>query len=60
MVMLAPWEVVEREASLILQQAEGRPGHIFNLGHGVHPDTNPDQLARLVEFVHVASARRFS
>jgi uroporphyrinogen decarboxylase len=57
MVVLAPWDVVEREASLILRHAGGRPGHIFNLGHGVHPDTNPDQLARLVEFVHDASAR---
>ena len=39
--------------------AEGRhaPGHIFNLGHGVPPHTDPDVLTRVVEIVHAASAR---
>ncbi len=56
-VLLAPWEVVEREAAEVLRQAGGRPGHIFNLGHGVLPQTNPDTLRRLVEYVHEATAR---
>jgi uroporphyrinogen decarboxylase len=49
---LAPWPVVERAAGRVLDEAEGRPGHVFNLGHGVLPDTDPDVLARLVELVH--------
>jgi len=56
-VMLAPMEVVEREAGRILDAAGGRPGHVFNLGHGVLPDTPSDNLAALVELVHAATAR---
>lgn len=54
--VLAPWETIEVEASRVLAEAEGRPGHVFNLGHGVLPDTDPAQLARLVEFVHEKTA----
>ncbi|HEX6817731.1 MAG TPA: uroporphyrinogen decarboxylase [Ktedonobacterales bacterium] len=54
-VLLAPWDVVEREAAEVLRQAGGRPGHIFNLGHGVLPAANPDTLHRLVDFVHAAT-----
>ena len=36
----------------VLAQAEGRPGHIFNLGHGVMPEINPDNVKALVEMVH--------
>jgi uroporphyrinogen decarboxylase len=50
--LLAPWEVVEREAREVLRRANGRPGHIFNLGHGVLPNTDPDKLTRLVALVH--------
>jgi uroporphyrinogen decarboxylase len=50
--LLAPWEVVEREANDVLARAAGRPGHIFNLGHGVLPDTDPDVLSRLAHLVH--------
>ena len=51
-VLFAPWDVVEREAGRVLERAGGRPGHVFNLGHGVLPDTDPDVLTRLVELVH--------
>jgi uroporphyrinogen decarboxylase len=47
-----PWEVVEAEVRRILADNGGNPGHIFNLGHGVLPTTNPDILARVVELVH--------
>ena len=50
---LAPWEVVEREARDVLARGGGR-GHIFNLGHGVLPETDPAVLERLVELVHGA------
>jgi uroporphyrinogen decarboxylase len=56
-VMLAPFDVVAREARHILTLAGGRPGHIFNLGHGVLPDTSSDHLARLAELVHEETAR---
>jgi uroporphyrinogen decarboxylase len=56
-VVTAPWEVVEREALDVLARAGGRPGHIFNLGHGVMPDTDPDVLGRLRAFVHEQTAR---
>jgi uroporphyrinogen decarboxylase len=50
--MLAPFDVVEGAARDILNDADGRPGHIFNLGHGVLPQTPQDSLRRLVEVVH--------
>ena len=49
---LAPWDVVAREATAVLDANAGRPGHIFNLGWGVLPETDPDVLRRLVDFVH--------
>lgn len=51
-VLNTAWATVEREAETILRQAGGRPGHIFNLGHGVLPSADPDQIARLVTYVH--------
>ena len=56
-VCLAPWEVVEARAVDVLEAADGRPGHIFNLGHGVLPTTPPETLARLVDLVHERSLR---
>jgi uroporphyrinogen decarboxylase len=51
-VLLAPFEVVERAAREVLEQAGGRRGHIFNLGHGVLPETPQESLRRLVDLVH--------
>jgi uroporphyrinogen decarboxylase len=56
-VMLAPWDVVERESRLVLDGAGGRDGHIFNLGHGVMPDTPEDVLGRVVDMVHEVTQR---
>ncbi|MGH2652624.1 MAG: uroporphyrinogen decarboxylase family protein, partial [Actinomycetota bacterium] len=56
-ILLAPWEVVERKALDVLRRAAGRPGHIFNLGHGVLPETPPEHLERLVELVHERTHR---
>ena len=56
-LLLGPWERVEREAEDVLQRADGRPGHIFNLGHGVVPETDPDDLGRLVRLVHERTAK---
>jgi uroporphyrinogen decarboxylase len=49
--LTAPWGVVEREALDVLARASARPGHIFNLGHGVLPETDPDTLTRLAGLV---------
>jgi uroporphyrinogen decarboxylase len=54
-VLLAPWERIEAETRAILDRAGGRPGHVFNLGHGVPPDADPAVLRRLTEFVHEAT-----
>ena len=50
-VCLVPWEVVAREAAAVLDANAGRPGHVFLLGWGVLPETDPDILRRLVDFV---------
>jgi uroporphyrinogen decarboxylase len=51
-VCLAPWEVVAGEVRAVLARNGGHPAHVFNLGHGVLPETDPDTLARVVELVH--------
>jgi uroporphyrinogen decarboxylase len=50
-VLLGPWERVEEATVRILDAVAGRRGHVFNLGHGVLPDTDPSDLGRLVELV---------
>jgi uroporphyrinogen decarboxylase len=55
--LLAPRAELERRAQRILDGARGRPGHIFNLGHGLFPDAKVDQVRALVDYVHQASAR---
>jgi len=56
-VLFAPTEAVEVKAREVLDAAAGLDGHIFNLGHGVMPTTDPDALTRLVEYVHRQTAR---
>jgi uroporphyrinogen decarboxylase len=55
-LLLGPFSRVEEKTQEILALAGGRPGHIFNLGHGVLPDTDPADLRRLVELVHERTA----
>ncbi|WNE99413.1 uroporphyrinogen decarboxylase [Streptomyces luomodiensis] len=54
-VLFAPRTAVEAKADEVLAAARGLEGHIFNLGHGVLPSTDPDALTRLVEYVHTRS-----
>lgn len=56
-VLLAPPPVIERRAAEVLEQAAGLPGHVFNLGHGVLPDTPLEHLLALVEAVGRHSRR---
>ena len=58
MVLFAPWPEIERRARDILDRAAGRPGHIFNLGHGILTETPVENVARLAEFVHEHSLTR--
>jgi uroporphyrinogen decarboxylase len=55
---LAPWPVVEAETRDVLRRNDGEPGHVFNLGHGVLPETDPDTLRRVVELVHAEGTVR--
>lgn len=56
-VLCADRDTVAGQAGEVLDQAAGRPGHIFNLGHGIVPETPVDNVKYLVEFVHERSAR---
>ena len=56
-LLLTPWNVIEKGMLDVLQRAANRPGHIFNLGHGVLADTPPDLLRRLVDAVHESTRR---
>jgi len=51
-VCLAPWDVVAERTRDVLRRNGGRPGHIFNLGHGVLPELDPGILAQVVDLVH--------
>jgi len=55
--VLGSTETMREAAQDVLKKAGGRPGHIFNLGHGVLPETNPAMLAELVTMVHESTAR---
>jgi uroporphyrinogen decarboxylase len=54
-LLLGPWERIEAATRDILRRAGGRPGHVFNLGHGVPPETDPVVLGRVRELVHEAT-----
>jgi uroporphyrinogen decarboxylase len=54
-VLFAPWQVVSQATERVLARAEGRRGHVFNLGHGILPETPVDTVARLVDFVHAST-----
>ncbi len=51
-LLLSTWPAIEAAAEEVLRRSGGRPGHVFNLGHGIHPASDPDYLARLVRHVH--------
>ena len=55
--LLAGWDATRVGAKVVLDEAAGRRGHVFNLGHGVLPQTDTDLLRRLVDFVHEETAR---
>ncbi len=56
-MLLTDWPTIEAGMRDILRRANNRPGHIFNLGHGVPASTNPDMLKRIVDAVHEETCR---
>ena len=56
-LLFAPWDAVRPRVLATLEAGHAAPGHVFNLGHGVLPTTDPDVLHRVVDLVHEASAR---
>lgn len=57
MLLLAPWPVLEKRARAVVDEGLALPGHVFNLGHGIVPETDPDMVSRLVALVHEVSER---
>ncbi|HTY94977.1 MAG TPA: uroporphyrinogen decarboxylase family protein, partial [Steroidobacteraceae bacterium] len=55
--LFADPEELQRQIDIVLAEAGPGPGHIFNLGHGIWPDTDPDAVARLIDHVHARTAR---
>jgi uroporphyrinogen decarboxylase len=55
-LLAAPWPVLEGAVRDVLDRAQAAPAHVFNLGHGVPPETDPTALTRVVELVHEAAA----
>jgi uroporphyrinogen decarboxylase len=53
---IAGWEAARSGTREVLAAAGGRAGHVFNLGHGVMPETDPDLLKRLVDLVHIETS----
>ena len=56
-LLFAPWPALEAKVRSIVEEGRAAPGHIFNLGHGVLPSTDPGVLTRVVELVHEVGAR---
>ena len=50
--LLAPWRELMPHAQEVMQRMEGQPGHVFNLGHGILPNTPVENVQRLVDYVH--------
>src|SRR6266702_3867829 len=59
-ILLAPWEVIEERTRDVLARGRTAEGHVFNLGHGVLPETDPDVLARLADLIHAESVHALS
>ncbi|MEC2054957.1 uroporphyrinogen decarboxylase [Peribacillus psychrosaccharolyticus] len=55
-ILLSSWDVIEERAKKILDQGMEQPGYIFNLGHGVFPDVNPEVLKKLTTLIHEYSS----
>jgi uroporphyrinogen decarboxylase len=56
-ILFGPVELIRKEVKRILDRVEGRPGHIFNLGHGILPETPIDHVTALIDAVHEYSSR---
>ena len=56
--LISNWDILEERAKEIIDQGIEKPGFIFNLGHGVFPEVNPETLKRLTAFVHEYSAEK--
>jgi uroporphyrinogen decarboxylase len=56
-LLFADWSEIKQRAKAILDQAAGRPGHIFNLGHGILPQTPVENVKSLAKFVQEYSAQ---
>ncbi len=55
--LLSPWRELKYQVDGVLAEAGNRPGHIFNLGHGIFPNTPVDAVRRVVDYVHTQTAR---
>lgn len=55
--LFAPPDELKRQIDIVLAEAGSAPGHIFNLGHGIWPETDPDAVARLIDHVHERTSR---
>ena len=51
-LLFAPDAHLKNQAARVLDSVGNRPGFIFNLGHGIHKETNPDKVATLVDYIH--------
>jgi uroporphyrinogen decarboxylase len=55
-LLSAPWPALSERVREVISSGAVAPGHIFNLGHGVPPDADPEVLAMIVELVHAEGA----
>ncbi len=58
LALLAPWRELKFRIDEVLDANGGKPGHIFNVGHGLVPQTNPDAVAQLVDYVHERTEKK--